>query len=145
VNSGGVVLYKDTKIANRGLLEEVGIIVRSDAKSKLYVYGIHNKQGRDPRYHEFDYLDDSLQRIKYGYLRPSETVLVASIIKGSIPKTLPDPTDMKEVTRAKLVPVDIMIKEFNPSGKFKPAFESHVEQFHILMSKLDKMITNKHP
>jgi len=135
VLGNGFVLYKDAEIVNRGLLEEVGITVDPSAKSKYYLYGIHDKLGRDPRYYEHKYND-----IIFGYPRKSESVLIAVIIKGKVPTELPDPTDVEEVGKAQLVSLDEMADGFVIGGKFNPAFPAHVEQFGILLSKLFRMI-----
>lgn len=137
-----VALYKDVAIANRGLIEEVGLDVENDAHAKFFIFGISDKPGRDVRYANQQYVSESGQMYEFGYLRSSESILVASIIKAIPPESLPDPSDIHEMEadKTRLIKLDDLVDEFRVGGKFEPAFPEHVNQLATLKSKLHLML-----
>ena len=136
--SGGFAPYKDIEIANRALLEEIGVTVDPDTKKRFFVCGVHNTPGRDPRY-----WFHKCGTVTYGYERSSESVIILCVVIGSIPASLPMHTDPAEVEKAKIVPLNAMYKEFHAHGKYPPAFPVHREQFfttyHMLPAILKSM------
>lgn len=141
-NENKVALYKDVEIANRGLIEEVGLNVEYDARAKFFIFGISDKPGRDIRYTNHQYVTESSQIYEFGYPRSSESILVASIIKAVPPEYLPDPSDVDEMEagKARLINLDELTTEFKVGGKLEPAFPEHVNQLATLLSKLHLMI-----
>lgn len=137
-----IALYKDVEIANRGLIEEVGLNVENNAHAKFFIFGISNKPRRDGRYAKHRYVSESGQIYEFSYDRSSESVLVGSIIKAIPPKYLPDPSDLDEMEagKSRLIKLDDLIEEFKIGGKFEPAFPEHVNQLALLKSKLHLMI-----
>ncbi len=142
-NDDIVALYKDVAIANRGLIEEVGLDVAHGAHAKFFIFGISDKIGRDLRYVSHQYVSErSGKTFNFGYDRSSESILIASIIKCSPPDFLPDPSDVEEmeVGKARLVPLEELATEFKIGGKFQPAFPEHANQLAMLVKKMHLMI-----
>jgi hypothetical protein len=135
LTAGGFVPYKDVEIANRALLEEIGVTVEPDTKKRFFVCGVHDSPGRDPRYWVHKH-----GTVTYGYERSSASVIILCVVIGSIPTSLPMPTDPAEVEKAKIVPLSTMYKEFQVGGKYPPAFPVHREQFFMTYHKLPEIL-----
>lgn len=137
-----VALYKDVEIANRGLIEEVGLDVQKNEHVKFFIFGISDNCGRDIRYSQHQYFTESGKMYEFGYQRLSESILVASIIKAIPPTFLPDPSDLEEmeVGKTRLIKLDDLLAEFKVDRKLKPAFSEHSNQLATLSRKLHLML-----
>ena len=135
-DSDEVIRYKDKltmKLNNRALAEELGASLDGSANSvveALYLVGVHDAPGRDPRYwsHFFN-------RETFGYERPSQSILFAAVVVADKSPQLSDPSDLNEVDKPHIVPFSYVENEFNVNGKAEPAFPCHVEQFKIIARK----------
>lgn len=141
-NPDKIAFYKDVEIANRGLIEEVGLDIAHDARTKFYIFGISDRVGRDVRYVGHQYTADDIKLYEFGYTRSSESILVASITKGNPPEVLPDPSDVEEmeIGKSRLIKLEELLLEFNASGKYIPAFPEHTNQLILLSQKLHLMM-----
>lgn len=129
--------YKDVEIANRAMMEEIGISVEEGAKKKFYVCGVNNDQGRDPRYWSHLFEGEC-----YGYMRSSESVIIVCVIIGSAPDNLSPPTDPDEIEKSMLIPLDEMKRHFGFGKKYEPAFPVHEKQFHHICSLLPEIVNH---
>ncbi len=124
------------EIASRSAAEEAGIVFDKENITRFLV-GVHDKDGRDPRY--WPQLDSEGEL--FGYERPSSTVLLSVVVPcNEFPDEPQEPEDTEECAKSKLVQFDRLVKEFHINGKYKPAIPSHVENVEMVKNALSNML-----
>lgn len=129
-----------SRISTRAAAEEVGVDLDLEKQVGRFCVGVHDRDGRDPRYWTFERETPS-EIQQFGYQRPSYSILIAALIPcKEFPKELGDPTDTTECAKAQLVDFELLCREFHANGKYPPAFPAHVEQLAIVQSAVPQMI-----
>lgn len=128
------------KITRRTVAEEVGIEFDENADIKVYLIGIHDRPGRDPRYNSYISLDHA-GSATFGYYRNSYSLIVAAVVPCKyIPEVLPEPLDSEECSKAQIITFEELYKEFKKNCRFIPAFPSHVENVEMVAEVLNEII-----
>jgi hypothetical protein len=121
----------------RAIVEELGVVVNNSQHVKRYLIGIHDRDGRDPRYWEHLFKG----RV-YGYKRYSMAVMIAVLINiNNFPAVIGDPADCVECGKAKLIRLQQLVNGFKSNGQFKPAIPAHEEQLQIVVKTLPKLLS----
>lgn len=137
-----VKLSDVSRISSRAAAEEAGVNLDLEKKVGRFCVGVHDRDGRDPRYWTFN-RKTSFGLQQFGYKRPSYSVLIAVIIPcKEFPTELGEPTDTVECAKAQLVDFKHLCNEFKNSNKCKypPAFPAHVEQLQLVQAAVPAML-----
>lgn len=116
--------------AMRAMAEESGLCL--DGTARYFMIGEDAKDGRDPRYWKCGKL--------YGYPRKSRSVMIVVVLQCEMPAEMPDPLDRVECDKARILPLDFVLKEFHKDGKLKPAFDAHVRQLQAVAAVLPEIV-----
>ena len=130
---------KDISPVLRTLLEEGGFHL-SNKECDCYYIHFDNRPQRDPRYGIYGKGDP--EQI-FGYMRDSTSDTIVVLVKGKVPKVLPNPLDSSECDKPIIVKANDALKLMSSGNVyFSPAFKSHLFQIAVALNS-DVLIEEK--